>query len=107
VAAKLQISLRNDGYTLHVTHNYRPSPVRQMFWQSKLTRVYRPLLALLKKQYHPQDLADPAAYLGAALLCCPLLTLNLADRARFPAEIGLLGLCWAVSAGHARDLRAG
>jgi hypothetical protein len=107
VAANLQISLHNDGHSLHVTHNYRPSPVRQMFWQSKLTRVYRPLLALLKKQQHPHDLADPVAYLGSALLCCPLLTLNLADRARFPAEIGLLGLCWAASVGHHPDLLTG
>jgi hypothetical protein len=48
-------------------------------------------------------MADWRAYLKAALMCCPLLTMNLRDRARFPAEIGLLGLCFAVEMGLMSD----
>jgi hypothetical protein len=37
--------------------------------------------------------------LKAALLCCPLLTMNLTDATRFPPEIALLGLAYAVEMG--------
>ena len=42
---------------------------------------------------------DWKALLKAALLCCPLLTMNLTDRSRFSPEIGLLGLAYAMEMG--------
>lgn len=96
VAASLDIRLADDGHTLHVTHSYRPSPVRQMFFASKIERVLRPLLPHL-------EMADWRGFLKAALMCCPLLTLNLRDRTRFPAEIGLLGLCLVAEMGLESD----
>jgi hypothetical protein len=38
-------------------------------------------------------------YIKAALMCCPLLTMNLAENDRFPPEISLLGLVMAVEMG--------
>jgi hypothetical protein len=92
VNATLALTVHDDGTTLHVTHSYAPSAVRRMFFESKVQRVLKPLVAQLAQ-------ADWRDTLKAALLCCPLLTMNLADRARFPAEIGMLGLCFAVEMG--------
>jgi hypothetical protein len=99
IDAALQISLHIEGSTFHVEHNYRPSAVREMFFESKINRVLKPLLQELKSR----DLLLPTweQYLRSALLCCPLLTMNLNDRGRFPASVGLLGLCYVVEmAGH-------
>ncbi|MFQ3536404.1 MAG: phosphotransferase [Aggregatilineales bacterium] len=97
VAAQLQISYHDDGETLHVQHNYAPSAVRQMFRSSKLGRVLQPIsLDLTRRGESPETLTT---LLQSALLCCPLLTLNLADRERFPPEIGLLGLALCVMVG--------
>ncbi|MDW8298142.1 MAG: phosphotransferase [Anaerolineae bacterium] len=97
VAAQLQISYHDDGTTLHVQHNYAPSAVRQMFRASKVERVLEPIwLELTRRGESPQLLTE---LLQSALLCCPLLTLNLADRGRFPPEIGLLGLVLCVVVG--------
>lgn len=97
VAARLQISYRDDGETLHVQHNYMLSAVRSMFRASKIERVLRPIWTqLTQRGESPETLTT---LLQSALLCCPLLTLNLADRERFPAEIGLLGLALTVAVG--------
>lgn len=96
VLADLQISWYDDGRTIMVEHNYQPSACRMMFLQSKLDRVLAPLLSELYKcdrYVYGSKPSDWWNYLKSALLCCALLTMNLADRNRFPAEIGLLGLC--------------
>ncbi|MBX3080303.1 MAG: hypothetical protein KF716_01635 [Anaerolineae bacterium] len=88
----LVLTWHDDGTTIHVEHNYQPSSVRHMFFESKVQRVLAPLVA---------HTTIPAwrDYLKASLLCCPLLTMNLSDRKRFPAEIALLGLCYAIEMG--------
>jgi hypothetical protein len=88
----LVITWQDDGTTIRVQHNYQPSAVRHMFFESKVQRVLTPLVLTL-------DMPAWREYLKSSLLCCPLLTMNLADRKRFPAEIGLLGLCYAVEMG--------
>lgn len=94
---KLAISLQIDGDVWHVTHSYALHPVRWMFLRSKIQRVLVPTLRLLQEKQMLRT--DWREYLKAALFCCPFLTLNLADSARFPPEISLLGLCMAVSMG--------
>ena len=42
---------------------------------------------------------DWRAYLKASLFCCPFLTMNLTDSAKFPPEISLLGLAMSVEMG--------
>jgi hypothetical protein len=38
-----------------------------------------------------------------ALLCCPLLTMNLADTVRFPEQTAWLGLTYAMQMGSESD----
>jgi hypothetical protein len=101
VAAALQIAWEDDGHTIYVHHDYAPAPiaVRQMFEQSKSIRVLAPILHLLANKNRDEGISDYQAFLRAALLCCPLLTMNLADRGKFPPEIGLLGVSMCVQVG--------
>ena len=97
IAATMTIRLVDDGTTLHVEHNYRPSMCREMFLTSKMLNT---LLPLIHDLHHIGWLAaDWRETLKAALMCCPLLTLNLADSERFPPSVSLLGLCYAVEMG--------
>ncbi len=92
-----RVILQQHGNTWHVKHNYALHPVREMFLRSKVERVLTPLLRELKQRGWLSD--QWRDYLKAALFCCPLLTMNLADSQKFPAEISLLGLSMAVEMG--------
>jgi fructosamine-3-kinase len=94
IAATLGLDWRDDGATITVEHDFTPTPLREMFFASKSYRVYEPIREELKKRGESPGRMDKL--LAAAGVCCPLLTMNLADRTRFPAEIALLGLCDAV-----------
>jgi hypothetical protein len=93
----LRISLRVEGETWHVEHDYTLPPVREMFLSSKIDRVFVPTLRDLRVRGWLRD--DWRARLKAALFCCPYLTMNLADDAKFPPEICLLGLTMVVEMG--------
>lgn len=96
-AKALQISFRPEGSHWQVTHNYSLHPVRRLFLESKLVRVLVPLLReLAARSWLRTDWRD---YLKAALFCCPLLTMNLADEKKFPPEISLLGLAMSIEMG--------
>lgn len=84
------------GY-LEVEHDYTLHPLRQMFFESKVSRVLVPILRTLRER--GWLMSDWRAFLKAALFCCPFLTMNLADAAKFPPEISLLGLVMAVEMG--------
>ncbi|MFN8377174.1 MAG: phosphotransferase [Anaerolineae bacterium] len=96
-AADLTVTLHTEGDRWDIRHNYTLPPIREMFWSSKVERVLMPTLALLKQKGMLGE--DWRAYLKASLFCCPFLTINLADPARFPPAITLLGLCMAVEMG--------
>jgi hypothetical protein len=68
-----------------------------MFFRSKIDHTLTPILVELKRR----DLlpSDWRRLLKAALLCCPLLTMNLSDTAKFPPEISALGFAYAVEMG--------
>ncbi len=95
--AVTRISLARDGAVWRVDHDYALPSVRQMFLSSKVERVLTPTLRLLQSRGWLRS--DWRAYLKAALLCCPLLTMNLTDAERFPPEISLLGLSMAIEMG--------
>lgn len=80
-----------------VEHDYSLPPVRQLFFSSKLERVLLPLLRELEARAWLRP--DWRAFLKLALFCCPLLTMNLTDRSRFPPTMALLGLGQAIETG--------
>jgi hypothetical protein len=91
---QLEISVVETDAKWCVQHNYALNPLRQMFFDSKFERVFIPALHLLKE--HNQLRADWREQVKLALMCCPLLTMNLTE---FPPEIALLGLCFAIEMG--------
>jgi len=98
INAALHITLHDDGTTLTVEHDHRPSDCRRMFFASKI-RVVESLIGELRSNGRLSP--DWRTFLKSALLCCPLLTMNLADPNRFPPPITLLGLCYTVEMGLA------
>ncbi|MBX5456665.1 MAG: HAD family hydrolase [Thermogemmatispora sp.] len=87
-----------DGERLEVTHTYQPAPIRQAILTTKLHTLLRPLLAWLRDEGALPP--DWERWLALALLCCPLLTINLLDRGRIPATVCWLGLTQAVTLGN-------
>jgi len=94
---ELKLSSRIFGNTISIEHNYQLPPIRLMFLESKLNHVLMPLAYELRRRGWLTP--EWRMRLKAALFCCPLLTKNLSDRSLFPAEIGLLGLAFAVEMG--------
>ncbi|WP_052889109.1 HAD family hydrolase [Thermogemmatispora carboxidivorans] len=96
----LSVVLRrgSDGERLEVTHSYQPAPIRQAILATKLRTLLRPLLAWLKDEGALPT--DWERWLALALLCCPLLTINLLDRGRIPTTVCWLGLAQAVALGN-------
>ncbi|MFN8529630.1 MAG: hypothetical protein U0670_13555 [Anaerolineae bacterium] len=97
IAGRLNISLTVNEDRLHVTHDYALHPIRRMFLESKVNAVLIPTLRDLRDRGWLR--ADWRAALKASLFCCPFLTMNLADPAKFPPSIRLLGLSMAVEMG--------
>ncbi len=94
IDAALHIQVHDDGQVLSVEHDYRPSDCRRMFFESKIERVVKPLIRELR-----QGKSGWRMFLKSALMCCPLLTMNLADRTRFSPAVGLLGLSFVIEMG--------
>jgi len=98
VAQSLQLSVMQRGNSIYVEHNYVLSPVRQAILDTKLVRLLRPLLAILSER---QVLAeDWAEVMRLALMCCPLLTVNLLDSEKRSAAICWLGLTQVMQMGN-------
>jgi hypothetical protein len=96
-SGSLELSWHVAGNEIHVDHNYRPGSIRHMFLDSKINNVLMPILTELRRR----GLLEPRwrEQFKAALFCCALLTKDLSDRSLFPADIGLLGLAFAVEMG--------
>lgn len=95
-ATELDVRVDGEG-RWQVEHDYRLPPPREMFLRSKLEIVLLPLLRELDARGWLRP--DWRRYLKLALMCCPLLTMNLSDGARFPPGISLLGLSQAIETG--------
>jgi hypothetical protein len=97
VAEGLQTTCRLVGDRVEVSHNYQISPFRRQMLQLKVAHVLAPMcrgpLGSVLAQF------DWRRMLKAALLCCPLLTVNLANPARFPSEVALLGFTQCIEVG--------
>jgi hypothetical protein len=96
-AAQFTLKAHRNGQRLNIEHNYSLHAVRRMFLDSKVQRVLIPTLVTLRTRDLLPD--DWRAALKAALLCCPLLTMNLTDGERFPASVQWLGFALSVEMG--------
>jgi phosphoglycolate phosphatase-like HAD superfamily hydrolase len=98
VARDMQLSLTIQHGIIEVEHDFTLTAVRQAILRAKVEHLLRPLVAeLAAREALPDDWRE---IVQLALMCCPLLTINLADSERFPPEISWLGLSLAVQMGN-------
>ena len=98
IARDLHLTVTVGDTTIIVEHDYTLAPVRQAIVATKLKYLLQPLLSELRKQH-----ALPGNWqeiMRLALMCCPLLTINLLDETRYPPAITWLGLAHAVQMGN-------
>ena len=84
--------------TITVEHNYTLTPVRQAILQTKVEHLLRPFIAKLRAREMLPILWKE--FIQLAMMCCPLLTVNLLDGERMPPSISWLGLSLAVQTGN-------
>src|SRR5437660_7883151 len=102
VAQELQLSVALRGDTLYIEHNYALTPIRQALWEVKIAHLLQPLLTWLRSEAALP--ADWENIVRLALICCPLLTVNLLDQRRLPVEVSWLGLAQAMQMGGDRSV---
>ena len=105
VAQELQLSVALRGDTLYIEHNYALTPIRQALWEVKIAHLLQPLLTWLRSEAALP--ADWENIVRLALICCPLLTVNLLDQRRLPVEVSWLGLAQAMQMGGDRSVIGG
>ena len=91
------VRIRQESDTITLDYDETLPAVRHLFFDSKIQRVLAPLILTLRQRGELSR--DWRAALKLALLCCPLLTMNLADGARFPEQTAWLGLGYALQMG--------
>ena len=102
IAQDLQLSVRRQGTELEVRHNYTLTPLRQALLQTKLQSLLEPLVEMLRSRNAlDESWMDTLRF---ALMCCPLLTVNLLDEKRMPPSISWLGLSLAVEMGNLLEI---
>ncbi len=102
VAQELQLSVALRGDTIYLEHNYMLTPIRQALWEVKIEHLLQPLLTMLRAESAlPVDWED---IVTLALMCCPLLTVNLLDQQRLPVVVSWLGLAQAMQMGGDRSM---
>lgn len=95
VARDLQLTVALRGETLSVEHNYRLPRSRQGILEIKQQQLLSPLFdSLRQRNALPPDWDE---IVRLALMCCPLLTINMLER--LPAAVCWLGLSQAMQLG--------
>src|SRR6266536_20521 len=98
IAQDLQLTVSKRDMTITVEHNYTLAPVRRAILRTKVEQLIRPLIGKLRARdmlpVHWKEIMQ------LALMCCPLLTINLLDGERMPPSISWLGLLLAVQTGN-------
>ncbi len=104
VARDLQISVEIRGTDIYVEHDFELTMMRKAIFETKLHDLYAPLKEMLGTR---NDLpADWSEVVWLAMMCCPLLTMNLLDVKRLPPALCWLGLAQAIEMGN-RSLNEG
>jgi phosphoglycolate phosphatase-like HAD superfamily hydrolase len=98
VARDLQLTVALRDATIYIEHNYALTPVRRALLATKREHLLKPLIAMLRERGAlPGDWEE---FFRLALMCCPLLTINLLDRERIPAAVCWLGLSQVMAMAH-------
>ena len=103
-AQRYRATARREGGTLHIKHDWRPSPVRLGLLQLKATQIWRPLLRMLAARGELPD--DWRRVVKLALFLCPTLVMNLragAEGGPHNAISSAIGLSTAVAMGAEPD----
>ena len=98
IAQDYTVTVYIEGTTIVISHNYSLTPIRQAILQTKEEYLLQPLLSKLRSLHALPD--DWLEIMQSALLCCPLLTMNLVDTERMPPSLGWLGFALAVFMGN-------
>ncbi|GHO90994.1 hypothetical protein KSF_010420 [Reticulibacter mediterranei] len=94
----LEVAIQRQEQIIDVRYPFQLPAVRGAILQTKEHYLLKPLLSWLDSiGALPENWLD---VLQSALLCCPLLTVNLFDLQRMPALISWLGLTYAVHMGN-------
>lgn len=109
VAGEVDVDVRIADEEIVVEHDFTLSPLRRAFLDSKLELLLPAVSSLLTDHGADRELARDR--LRAALLCCPLLTVNLAAApdttgplgSRYPSVIRFLALSLALEVGARAD----
>jgi phosphoglycolate phosphatase-like HAD superfamily hydrolase len=94
----LDIRIDDANERIEVSYPFKLPPVREAILHTKVEYLLKPLLSWLRSSNALP--ADWTAFTRSALLCCPLLTVNLFEHERMPATISWLGLTYAVLMGN-------
>jgi len=98
IAHHLQLSVTIKNGHISVEHTYALTSVRQAILQTKIQHLLTPLIKQLRAHNALPD--NWSEFIHLALMCCPLLTVNLLDTQRMPATITWLGLTQAIQVGN-------
>jgi phosphoglycolate phosphatase-like HAD superfamily hydrolase len=94
----LEVAIQQQEQIIDIRYPFQLPAVREAILQTKEQYLLKPLLSWLDSLGAlPENWLD---VLQSALLCCPLLTVNLFDHQRMPALISWLGLTYAVHMGN-------
>jgi hypothetical protein len=96
-AESSSVDVRRQASEISVDYARAFSPLRQQIFAAKLKYLVEPTLSWLRAAGAGQL---SRRVLDLALMCCPLLTMNLADRTRFSSELSWLGLALTVQMGN-------
>ena len=98
VARDLHMAVRVQDGAIYVEHDYTLTPERRAILRTKVEHLLQPLITELRlRDALPQNWQE---IVRLALLCCPLLTINLLDERRVPVAISWLGFSQAVQLGN-------
>jgi len=94
----LDVVVDESRQAIIAQYDFTLAPVREAMLRTKMQYLIRPLLAWLRAENALQS--DWLDVMQSALMCCPLLTINLFDSGRMPTTISWLGLLYAVHMGN-------
>ena len=98
IGQNLHIALTVRDSIIFVEHDYHLTPIRQALLETKIEYLLHPLITMLRERDMLPD--DWQEMTRMALMCCPLLTINLLDRQRYTPALTWLGLSHVMQMGN-------